>query len=100
MVGKRTGFSHFETAFAHLSPDISTQVVDFPHLAMVGLFGEGKNPPQSRRDAENAKLCEKFTGFYRIVSHFIGYYRTEQARNYAISRILSIGAFFDKEAGK
>ena len=37
---KRLGFSHFETAFIHLSPHNSTQVVDFPHLSAVRLFGE------------------------------------------------------------
>ena len=33
-----TGFSHFETALTRLLPHNSTQVVDFPHLAMVRLF--------------------------------------------------------------
>jgi hypothetical protein len=38
MTGKRTGFSHFETALTHLFPHNSTQVVDFPHLRVVRLF--------------------------------------------------------------
>ena len=38
-----TGFSHFETALTHLFPRFSTQVVDFPHLAMVRLFREVMN---------------------------------------------------------
>jgi len=36
-VGKRTGFSHFETALTRLFPHDSTQVVDFPHICNVGL---------------------------------------------------------------
>jgi hypothetical protein len=36
-----TGFSHFETPLTRLFPHKSTQVVDFPHLAMVRLFWEG-----------------------------------------------------------
>ena len=40
---------------------------------------------------------ENFIGFYRVVSRFIGYYRTEEARNYAFSRLLSIGAVFRRE---
>ena len=40
-VGKWTGFSHFETAFSHLFPCFSTQVVDFPHICTVRLFSEG-----------------------------------------------------------
>ena len=39
-LGKWTGFSHFETAFIHLFPHNSTQVVDCPHLSAVRLFGE------------------------------------------------------------
>ena len=39
-IGKWIGFSHFETAFSHLFPHKSTQVVDFPHLAHVRLFWE------------------------------------------------------------
>ena len=34
-VGKRPGFAHIARTFSHLGPDNSTQVVDFPHLAMV-----------------------------------------------------------------
>ena len=40
-IGKWCSFSHLETAFSHLFPHKSTQVVDFPHLAMVRLFWEG-----------------------------------------------------------
>jgi hypothetical protein len=46
VVRKWTGFSHLETAFSHLFPHNSTQVVDFPHLAMVSIFCEGENSPQ------------------------------------------------------
>jgi hypothetical protein len=38
---KRTGFAHIAPASTRLGPDNSTQVVDFPHLAMVRLFSEG-----------------------------------------------------------
>ena len=55
MVGKRTGFSHLETGFSRLFPDESMQVVDFPRIAYVRLFWEGKNSPQSRRDAEKKR---------------------------------------------
>ena len=43
-----TGFSHFETALTRLFPHKSTQVVDFPHLAMVRVFREAMNWPQKR----------------------------------------------------
>jgi len=36
-----TGFSHFETPLTRLFPHKSTQVVDFPRLAMVRLFWGG-----------------------------------------------------------
>jgi hypothetical protein len=40
-VEKWTGFSHFETVLIRLFPDVSTQVVDFPRICNVRLFGEG-----------------------------------------------------------
>src|SRR5882724_6033733 len=40
-IEKWRSFSHLETALTHLFPHKSTQVVDFPHLAMVRLFWEG-----------------------------------------------------------
>jgi len=50
MVGKRTGFSHLETALTHLFPLDSTQVVDFPHLSGVSIFrGRAKNSRISGR---------------------------------------------------
>jgi hypothetical protein len=39
-VGKRTGFSHFETALTHLFPHNSMQVVDFPRMCAATVFGE------------------------------------------------------------
>jgi len=39
--GKWCSFSHFETALTRLFPHNSTQVVDFPHLAVVRLFWGG-----------------------------------------------------------
>jgi len=38
VVGKWTGFSHLETAFSHLFPHKSTQVVDFQHLSRLRAF--------------------------------------------------------------
>src|SRR6266481_6666868 len=38
MVGKRTGFSHLETALTRLFPDVSTQVVAFPLLSQLSVF--------------------------------------------------------------
>ncbi len=40
-VGKWCSFSHLGTVLTRLFPRFSTQVVDFPHLAMVRLFSEG-----------------------------------------------------------
>ena len=40
-VGKWCSFSHVAAASTRLFPHNSTQVVDFPHLAMVRLFSEG-----------------------------------------------------------
>jgi len=37
-IGKRTGFSRFETALTHLFPHDSTQVVDFPLLSQLRVF--------------------------------------------------------------
>src|SRR5713226_7810442 len=49
-VGKRTGFSHFETALTRLFPHNSTQVVDFPRMYDVRFFWE---EGFHRRDAES-----------------------------------------------
>ena len=60
----------------------------------------GKGEPRRHSGTEvDAKLREKFIGFYREVSRCIAFYRTEEARNYAFSRILSIGAFFQAVLG-
>src|SRR6266404_9906123 len=40
-IEKWRSFSHFETAFSHLFPHKSTQVVDFPHLSGVSIFWGG-----------------------------------------------------------
>jgi hypothetical protein len=37
-VEQQTGFGHAEPASARLGPDVSTQVVDFPHLSRVSIF--------------------------------------------------------------
>src|SRR5258708_28504966 len=43
-MGKWRSFSHFETAFSHLFPRFSTQVVDFPRMTVVSIFwGGNKN---------------------------------------------------------
>jgi len=39
--GKWRSFSHLETGFSRLFPHKSTQVVDFPRMAMVSIFWEG-----------------------------------------------------------
>jgi hypothetical protein len=39
--GKWCSFSHLETALTRLFPHDSTQVVDFPRMAMVRLFSDG-----------------------------------------------------------
>ena len=42
--GKQAGFSHVKPALTRLFPHDSTQVVDFPHMAMARLFrGVGEN---------------------------------------------------------
>ena len=38
MAGKWIGFSHIESALTRLFPHKSTQVVDFPRMAMVNIF--------------------------------------------------------------
>ena len=43
MVGKRTGFSHFEAALTRLFPLASTQVVDFPRMYDVSQAELGTN---------------------------------------------------------
>jgi len=40
-VVKRTGFAHLVRCWTRPGPDNSTQVVDFPHLAVVSIFLEG-----------------------------------------------------------
>ena len=50
------GICHFETAISHHSPDKSTQVVDFPHLAMVRFFWE---QGFYRRDTETQSQKEQ-----------------------------------------
>src|SRR5882724_11897814 len=44
--------------------------------------------------SDGADLRGKFIGLFRDVSRFIAFYRTEEARNSAFSRILSIRGFF------
>src|SRR5882672_4689726 len=39
VMGKWTGFSRLETAYSHLFPDVSTQVVDFPLLSRLRVEG-------------------------------------------------------------
>ena len=50
MAGKWTGFSHFETAFSHLFPHVSTQVVDFPHICNVRTFSDANLASQARHE--------------------------------------------------
>jgi hypothetical protein len=187
-VGKRTGFSQFETVLTRLFPHNLTQVVDFPRMYVVRVFLGSVNfgfqsqaelgtdvgkLKENGKDAEgrrvrvwvagmvateterslisgfvrlyanifayfekkcffpalwpayagtqrvggvmtvegcwlrvvggnenDAKLSEKYIGFYRDASRFIGYFRTQEARNSAFSRFLSIRAFFSDEHTK
>ena len=56
-VVKWTGSSHLETALTRLGPDKSTQVVDFPHLAMVRFFREGTKNHRDTKAQRQAKLA-------------------------------------------
>src|SRR5882757_4962723 len=55
-IEKWCSFSHLEAALTRLFPRFSTQVVDFPHLAMVRVFREGKNSPQSHGGTESERI--------------------------------------------
>jgi hypothetical protein len=59
-IGKWRSFSHFETTLTRLFPPFSTQVVDFPHLAMVSIFWEERF---HRRDAETQRQARIRTNF-------------------------------------
>jgi hypothetical protein len=60
MVGKWIGLAHMETASTRLGPDNSTQVVDFPHLAMVSVFsGGGKNSRISGRGMIGSGMAKR-----------------------------------------
>src|SRR6266478_4270582 len=48
-IGKWRSFSHFETALTRLFPHVSTQVVDFPHLAMVRVFRRVRITAEAQR---------------------------------------------------
>ena len=51
-IGKWRSFSRLETASTRLFPPFSTQVVDFPRIAVVRVFREGKNSPRSHGGTE------------------------------------------------
>jgi hypothetical protein len=101
-IGKWCSFSHFETALTRLFPHNSTQVVDFPHLARAGPFWEGKNSPQSRRDAEAIRACNQYGEAGReldrcIRTSFAGM-ATERSRMFAYVRLKSrMFAYFEKK---
>jgi hypothetical protein len=87
MAEKWTGFSRIETALTRLFPHKSTQVVDFPRMAMVSIFWGrgihrrgGETPSQIRQRDEHGKwsiggrLGEGFVGKWlcsitRIYTH-------------------------------
>ena len=48
-MGKWRSFSHFETAFSHLFPCFSTQVVDFPRMTVVSIFGRVRITAEAQR---------------------------------------------------
>jgi hypothetical protein len=52
---KRIGFAHIGTGTSRLGPDNSTQVVDFPHLAVASIF---LKPKDHRRGAETQRRTE------------------------------------------
>jgi hypothetical protein len=59
--GKRTGFAHMETTSTRLSPDVSTQVVDFPRMYEVRVFlmvGKFSFQSQAEFGTEVGKLKE------------------------------------------
>jgi hypothetical protein len=71
MAGKRTGFSRLETALTRLFPHKSTQVVDFPRMAMVSIFSGkqltaeaqsqaklGTNMGKLREGAESVRMSQ------------------------------------------
>jgi len=62
-IEKWRSFSHLETGFSRLFPHKSTQVVDFPHLAMVRLFWE---EGFHRRGAETQRQAEMGTKVGRL----------------------------------
>ncbi len=110
MMGKRTGFSHFETALTRLFPHDSTQVVDFPRMYAVSVFWEamkwvatdgtgikhGLGKEIEPKEAEPSEAWNRFggnqdarnvTGFYakvREVSRKSTKVRTDQGRGYAM----------------
>ena len=55
-IGKWCSFSHFETALTHLFPHDSAQVVDFPHICNVRVFGEMR---RNHRDTETQSQEEE-----------------------------------------
>jgi len=106
-VGKRTGFSHFETALTHLFPHVSTQVVDFPRICTVRLFGEegfhlGDTETQRQAwlgtniEKLSVKKCENFDD----VSRFFTVYHPVEARNCAMFTFFRVRPFLNDEARK
>ena len=106
-VGKWTGFSHFGTALTHLFPHVSTQVVDFPRICTVRLFGE---EGFHRRDTETQrqawlgtnieKLSMKKCEDFHDVSRFFTVYHPVEARNYAMFTFFRVRPFLNDEARK
>ncbi len=106
---------------AELGTSVGNGVREYRRIGGSGVGRVGAHGVHALPCVVDAKLCEKIIGFYRIVwlpkpatrwvpsrvvrlretwSHFIGYYRTEQACNYVFSRILSIRVFFRKGSQK
>jgi len=54
-IGKWCSFSHLATAFSHLFPHNSTQVVDFPHLAMASQAELGTNMGKTEKNHGNKR---------------------------------------------
>jgi hypothetical protein len=68
-IGKRCNFFHLKTALTRLFPHKSTQVVDFPHLAVVSQAELGTNmgkPRKNHRGMEAQRQAKLATNVGRL----------------------------------
>ena len=72
-IGKWTGFSHFETALTRLFPHVTTQVVDFPHMYAVRVFGRVEEfAAEASRCKDKRNSGGTWGGCGRLVRIFVG----------------------------